>query len=279
MKFLTTWSGSDGMSVCGNNPPKKSQICSFSLLSKYLSNFDKFWWFYAYFHWFRTRLRMKILIFSLFSWKNTSKTCLWCFKMHEVIIIFYYEKNENVAFVVKIAILRQGFIACIDDFVEIIGGNLQYRSRASATGRKNKENHWYTREKAVASWVFFDMFEKIEKKFSRKKHFFCKKARYALPDRSGGPGRRSGRMCCCCCCCCCCFALLEKGDKVETLVWCAILALSSGPFWSCKYSPKLWGFVLFVCTYMYRGWCREQSFFQNCDSCRYSRERITSFST
>ena len=61
--------------------------------------------------------------------------------MHDIIIIFYYEKNENFAFVVKIAILRQGFIACIDDFVEIIGGNLQYRSRACATGRKNKENH------------------------------------------------------------------------------------------------------------------------------------------
>ena len=193
MKFLTTWSGSDGMSVCGNNPPKKSQICSFSLLSKYLSNFDKFWWFYAYFHWFRTRFRMKILIFSLFSWKNTSKTCLWCFKMHDIIIIFYYEKNENFAFVVKIAILRQGFIACIDDFVEIIGGNLQYRSRACATGRKNKENHWYTREKAVASSVFFDMFEKIEIFFREKNIFFVKKRdTHSLTGLEGRGGDRGG---------------------------------------------------------------------------------------
>ena len=98
MKFQTTWSGSDGMSVCGNTPPKKSQICSFSLLSKHLSNFDNFWWFYAYFHSFRMRFRMKILIFVLFLWKNISKTCLWCFKMHDILSFFITKKLKILHF-------------------------------------------------------------------------------------------------------------------------------------------------------------------------------------
>ena len=137
-------------------------------------------------------------------------------------IIFYYEKIENFTFFVKIAVLRQGFIACIDDFVEIIGGNLQYRSRASATGRKNKENHWYTREKAVASWVFFDMFEKIEIFFREKNIFFVKKRdTHSLTGLEGRGGDRGG----CAAAAAAAAALLFWKRGIRWSLWC------DAPFW------------------------------------------------
>ena len=59
--------------------------------------------------------------------------------MHDT-FLFFIMKKKKIVFFAKITVLRQGFIACIDDFVEIIDGNLEYRFGACGTGRKIKEN-------------------------------------------------------------------------------------------------------------------------------------------
>ena len=60
--------------------------------------------------------------------------------MHDTFLFFIMKKMFLIVFFAKITVLRQGFIACTDDFVEIIDGNLEYRFRACGTGRKIKEN-------------------------------------------------------------------------------------------------------------------------------------------